>query len=282
MKKYLENFKFWMVAIPLFLLVFYVVVYTITGTERGIFGETFGAANALFSGLAFAGIIITLYRQKDELSSQRADLNQQAQALEYANQALNNHKEEMAQQKKMMDEQLKQVYVQKIESTVFTMLGQYDNVISRIQGRTHEPNKMITEEGRGYIAYFAKLLKNSESINSKDIQFTLANYVNYLYQIFNYIDSAKILNDEDKAVEFDDRHKYCSIVTSFISFNEMLVLKYYINAITEGNCPAFKVLADKYALFENIRLSGADGKLYDVSSAFYADKAKEKFLKPNK
>ena len=158
-------------------MLFRSVVYTITGTERGIFGETFGAANALFSGLAFAGIIITLYRQKDELSSQRADLNQQAQALEYANQALNNHKEEMAQQKKMMDEQLKQVYVQKIESTVFTMLGQYDNVISRIQGRTHEPNKMITEEGRGYIAYFAKLLKNSESINSKDIQFTLANPV---------------------------------------------------------------------------------------------------------
>jgi len=268
MKKYLENFKFWMVAIPLFLVVFYVVVYTISGADRGIFGETFGAANALFSGLAFAGIIIALYKQKEEIGEQRTNLN--------------NQKEEMAQQKRLMDEQMKQVYIQKIEGPVFTMLGQYDNIISRIQGRTHEPNKMIIEEGRGYIAYFAKLLKNSETINSKDIQFTLANYVNYLYQIFNYIDSAKVLTNEDKAVEFDDRHKYCSIVTSFISLNEMLVLKYYINAITEGICPAFKVLADKYALFENIRLSGADGKLYDVSSAFYADKAKDKFIKPNK
>lgn len=39
-------------------------------TEQGTFGDTFGAVNALFSGLAFAGLIVTLLYQKEELKLQ--------------------------------------------------------------------------------------------------------------------------------------------------------------------------------------------------------------------
>lgn len=42
--------------------------------KRGTFGDMFGAVNALFSGLAFAGLIITLIQQKEELSLQREEL----------------------------------------------------------------------------------------------------------------------------------------------------------------------------------------------------------------
>ena len=34
--------------------------------KRGQFGDMFGAVNALFSGLAFAGLIITLILQRNE------------------------------------------------------------------------------------------------------------------------------------------------------------------------------------------------------------------------
>ena len=44
--------------------------------ERGTFGDMFGAVNALFSGLAFAGLIITLLYQKEELKLQREELKQ--------------------------------------------------------------------------------------------------------------------------------------------------------------------------------------------------------------
>ena len=37
-------------------------------TERGIFGDKFGVLNALFSGLAFAGLIITLHYQQKSLN----------------------------------------------------------------------------------------------------------------------------------------------------------------------------------------------------------------------
>lgn len=43
-------------------------------SERGQFGDMFGALNALFSGLAFAGIIYTIRQQKEELELQREEL----------------------------------------------------------------------------------------------------------------------------------------------------------------------------------------------------------------
>ncbi|MBQ8437503.1 MAG: hypothetical protein IJX21_02005, partial [Alistipes sp.] len=42
--------------------------------DRGTFGDKFGAVNALFSGLAFAGLIVTLLYQKEELKLQREEL----------------------------------------------------------------------------------------------------------------------------------------------------------------------------------------------------------------
>ncbi len=43
-------------------------------TNRGTFGDSFGAINSLFSGLAFAGIIYTIFLQRKELSLQRLEL----------------------------------------------------------------------------------------------------------------------------------------------------------------------------------------------------------------
>ncbi|WP_131811097.1 hypothetical protein [Aequorivita soesokkakensis] len=47
----------------------------LTDTEsRGLFGDKFGAVNALFSALAFAGIIFTIFLQRKELKLQRQEL----------------------------------------------------------------------------------------------------------------------------------------------------------------------------------------------------------------
>jgi len=44
--------------------------------SRGTFGDSFGAVNSLFSGLALAGIIFTIYLQKKELGLQREELRE--------------------------------------------------------------------------------------------------------------------------------------------------------------------------------------------------------------
>lgn len=43
-------------------------------SESGVFGDTFGAINSLFSGLAFAGLLYTILLQSRELKLQREEL----------------------------------------------------------------------------------------------------------------------------------------------------------------------------------------------------------------
>ena len=65
-----------------FLLVFAVlllwggmgVIANTQGANRGTFGDMFGAVNALFTGLAFAGILMTIMLQMKELRLQRLEL----------------------------------------------------------------------------------------------------------------------------------------------------------------------------------------------------------------
>jgi hypothetical protein len=49
---------------------------------RGTFGDMFGAVNALFSGLAFAGVIYAIYLQTKELKLQREELSQTRKEIE--------------------------------------------------------------------------------------------------------------------------------------------------------------------------------------------------------
>lgn len=77
------------------------VVYLITmslipweDTQRGSFGDMFGAIGALFSGLAFAGVIATLWQQREDLQLQRKDLEMQTRMLE-------SQKNEMEKQNKL-------------------------------------------------------------------------------------------------------------------------------------------------------------------------------------
>jgi hypothetical protein len=49
-----------------------------TFEDRGTFGDVFGAVNALFSGLAFAGLIFTILLQRKDLKLQFSELSRQA------------------------------------------------------------------------------------------------------------------------------------------------------------------------------------------------------------
>lgn len=64
-------------------------------TVRGQIGDSFGAVNALFSGLAFAGVIITILLQRDELELQRKELELTRKEMENSTDALQKQVEAM-------------------------------------------------------------------------------------------------------------------------------------------------------------------------------------------
>jgi len=67
---------------------------------RSQFGDMFGAISSLFSGLAFAGMIYTIYLQKKELSLQRQELRDTRKELSRS--ALAQEKSEMALNKQVL------------------------------------------------------------------------------------------------------------------------------------------------------------------------------------
>lgn len=62
-------------VVLLWLIAWYLITLGFTDlAQRGQFGDMFGAVNSLFTGLAFAGIILTILLQREELVLQRQEL----------------------------------------------------------------------------------------------------------------------------------------------------------------------------------------------------------------
>jgi len=67
----------------LWVLSWALITYQLGNLEKqGQFGDMFGAVNALFSGLAFAGVIVAILMQQEELKIQRKELTQSRYAQE--------------------------------------------------------------------------------------------------------------------------------------------------------------------------------------------------------
>ena len=101
----------WAIGFVFFVMLLsaYLIFKCINGWEhRGQFGDLFGVVNALFSGLAFAGLIITIRQQHLDLEYQSQSIAQTKQELEY--------------QTKEFDEQNKTLRIQRFENTFFKML----------------------------------------------------------------------------------------------------------------------------------------------------------------
>ena len=70
--------------------------------DRGTFGDLFGAVNALFSGLAFAGLIYTIVLQKRDLVLQRNEIAMNRAELKKTSKAQQNSEKALIEQVEQM------------------------------------------------------------------------------------------------------------------------------------------------------------------------------------
>ena len=223
--------------------------------ERGTFGDMFGAVNALFSGLAFAGLIVTLIMQHEELGLQREELAQ-------TNDELAAQREEFAAQTKTMK-------IQRFENTLFNMLSLQQgriNSLDYIPQDGADPNP----ESRGkyvFDVFYNKKITKFQYGNERqimgikgliqyenDIQAyrrvseisIFDSYFRHLYRIFKYIDESQLIDDTE-------RYSYSCIVRAQLSEYELLLLFYNALTIDDNGIYKFKNLIEKYAIFNNIR-----------------------------
>ena len=221
-------------------------------TERGTFGDMFGAVNALFSGLAFAGLIATLLYQREELKLQRKELNEQK--LEFR-------------------EQNKTLKRQRFENTFFNMLSlqqeivaniSFDEVKTIIDFNAHTQDKQRTSyNGRSLFREMYLNLKVSidkkqfyqgvkgaiQANNYSAYSYISAttrfdHYFRHLYRIFKYVDTSDLIPS-------NERYEYACIVRSQLSDYELVMLFY--NCLTSNGRAKFKPLIEKYSIFNNLR-----------------------------
>ena len=234
--------------------------------DRGTFGDKFGAVNALFSGLAFAGLIVTLLYQKEELKLQREELKET--------------RNELNAQKLEFQEQNKTMKRQRFENTFFNMLSLQQEIVANLsyeyyaspnirphnipeeifyrgvpKGQFHGrevfegiyKHAIIEYNGARHADGIIKILKQNGYIAYPVISVTTRfdHYFRHLYHIYKFVDTSDLIED-------CERYDYACIIRSQLSDYELVMMFY--NCLTTNGRDKFKPLIEKYAVFNNLRL----------------------------
>lgn len=208
--------------------------------KRGQFGDMFGVLGAVFSGLAFAGLIVTLIQQHDDLKLQREDLRLQRQEIAQTNL-------ELALQRKEMEEQNKTIMLQRFETTFFNMLKSLNEVRNDIKYSGDFDLRTGTTkviEGKDAIERIYQLgfsLIKKHGYNDPFIKNYMSHYFRHLIQTLKIIDVANNLSYQEKCY-------YTEIVSSHMSLHEMCAFFYY--CLSDEAKDKTKILVEKYALFK--------------------------------
>lgn len=281
----LKTKKIFIVSASIVVLVcilYFVVLYCFfpVGMEkRGQLGDMFGFIGALFSGLAFAGLIVTMLQQREDLQNQKDEIQLQRKDLEAQTAALQLQKEEIAQTNKELKEQNKTIMLQRFENTFFNMLDMQQKILNEL--RYLQTGDFVQEHvGRKAIKelysdiYYQCKVKKISTLNgclNEYYQYVedgqLDHYFRHLYRIIRYVDDYDI-----NVLSVEEKYKYLCLLRAQLSKDELLIIFY--NCISEYGCDKFKPLVEKYALFKNIRVGSLI--LTDHSSEF--EKSAYEFL----
>ena len=251
----------WLLLLMFFVIVLWILAIIVLSrcfpdiVERGQFGDSFGMINALFSGLAFAGVIYAIILQKKELELQREELKET--------------RKEIKGQKEQLEAQNQTLQKQNFESSFFQLLGLHNDIVNSMeisldhtvyQGRQcfdyllgeFRNNYDLAEEnhhaGMAQNPYEAKQVR-LKWINAKYEKFfdkyqsRVGHYFRNLYNLVKFVDQSDFPKDDE------DKKSYTNLIRAQLSSDELGLLFY--NCLSNRGAK-FKVLVEKYALLEDM------------------------------
>lgn len=266
-------------VVLLFLLNLSLVLFIKDSTWRGTFGDQFGAVNALFSGLAFTGLIYTIILQRRDLELQRNDLKLQREELALTRQ-------EMEEQTAEFEKQNETLRIQRFENTFFNMLSQFQEVVNNLSVSARVKGENVVLTGRESfqelferaVVYIPNPQRDGKFVGIRGMKavldtYGLEGYVNseaptqfdhyfrLLYRILKFVKTSPLIN------RFEDEYEYTSILRATLSRYELVWL--YYNGLTYGK-NKLKPLIERYAMLKNLRkdflVPGIDGGPYAESA----------------
>lgn len=229
---------------------------------KGLFGDSFGAVNALVSALAFAGVIVSLYFQRKDLKLQREEL------------ALT--RQEMSDQTMEFEKQNETLKIQRFESLFYNMLNLQQQIVDGLRYDYYDDEKISTSI-RGSHSLDRKLVKKEvvgrdvfrhlfvdariytgngglvgykwylhvcglENYDGTLIPSYFDHYFRHLYKIVQFVDSQEL--------SFDEKYRYLSFLRGTLSRYELVWL--YYNSL-HPDFYRFKQLIERYSLLKALR-----------------------------
>jgi Putative phage abortive infection protein len=258
--------------------------------ERGTFGDMFGGVNALFSGLALAGIIYTIFLQKKELGLQRKELRDTRKEFSTQNETLR---------------------LQRFENTFFQMLNLHHQIIDKLAFERQMGDFTSTEHEKRevFMQAVSDLRLNIDSIRRKEkqdeygqvhyeyeditnmtlqevetqslkaykefyfmqgYQNALSHYFRNVYHTFKFIHKTKLIAKTDKRF-------YSSIVRAQLSSDELFLLFYNSMAPNLGN-PNFLFLMKEYDVLQNFDFSLIENRFHKEIYDKYIESVENPFM----
>ena len=163
--------------------------------HRGLLGDMFGVGNAIFSALAFAGVILAILMQKRELELQRQELKWT--------------RTEVKGQKEQLQVQAETLKKQTLENTLFQLLRLHQETLQAVRyyhGTERRGREAIPHLAREFLNTYNESDRSAsadERIRAaykkfhQKFQSYTGHYFRNLYQILRFINDSQA-SEEDK------------------------------------------------------------------------------------
>lgn len=233
-------FLFFVVVIGLW-FISYIMLKDIDSNKRGTFGDMFGGVNALFTGLAFAGVMYTILLQKKELRETREEF-------------------------KIQNETLRR---QRFENTFFQMVNLHHEIVTRLSHLGNE-GRVVLHTGHTELS---GILTNNHHLHFKGklhlindfsehrlvidksyldsfyprYHYAFSHYFRNLYHIFKLIYISPLIAPSDKQY-------YATLVRAQLSPDELYLI-FYNSLMEDLGSPKFLFLIREFNILKNMDTS---------------------------
>lgn len=251
------------------------------GEKFGTYGDAYGSLNTLFSGFAFAILIISLFMQRQELKEQRKELAAQREEISKSNEIAEQQRIITEQQATLIQQQVQDAQRQNFTSIFFKYLEEKKDKENKLIILGNQPirgalcfkqySSYLNTICSQYSPLFSQILDN-KSRNQK-VQITLNHEFhsteinsNYLFLKSNYFIFFEFI------IKFIETHEYLinsneqvEILLSYTTQDELLCLLWY--ALTRFD---LTILIKKYKIHEYINYASVPS-IHKYLKPYYED-----------
>jgi len=248
------------VVLLLWVLYWYLIgdlQYPVEAKDRGLFGDMFGAFNALFAAFAFAAIILTIHLQSKELKLQRQELEQT--------------RKELKGQKDQLKAQNDTWRQQNFNNMFFQLLGYFDKQANSVyldkEDKVHVGRSSLEALRDSFIPDYISGVSYKEQ--NKDRAYVISVFNDFLHQprLLAYFQVFSKLTEFLEINEVKNKLFYAKLIEALLTDPEKVLIFYY-GLLPEGK--NIKAFAEKYGIFGNLNESLMGNT---VHKSFYQDSA---------